>query len=159
MRIVEVYSHMNGLEFLLVHHAARWEEIQGVVAAVDAAVCLTKESKERGRIGNILYSPVDMNAAFKGLLTERGWSEERTAYWVTANQKLIRQTMHLPESEQRAEIEAGSVPPTPAGTAASTPARPGCSHLTLLGQWTYGYIMTETKRIVQRGLTEKCRRG
>lgn len=107
MRIVQVYSHLNGKEFLLVHHPARWTEIEEVIDAVDAAECMTKESKERGRVGRLLYSPVDMNATFKKLLGARGWAEERTGYWVTADQKLIRQTMHMPEGEQKAEIEAG----------------------------------------------------
>lgn len=106
MRIVELYSHLNGYEFLLVHHGQRWAEIEAVIAGVDANACRTKESKERGRVGDILYSPVDMNARFKEILAASGWTEERTAYWVTADQKLIRQTMHLSEADQKKEIEA-----------------------------------------------------
>ena len=45
MRIVETYSHLNGLEFLLVHKPALWEEIQDVIATVDAEKCRTKVSK------------------------------------------------------------------------------------------------------------------
>ena len=32
MNIAETYSHLNGLEFLLVHKPALWSEIQSVIA-------------------------------------------------------------------------------------------------------------------------------
>jgi len=37
----KTYSHLNGLEFLMVHEPALWTEIQDVIAAVDAEVCKT----------------------------------------------------------------------------------------------------------------------
>jgi predicted patatin/cPLA2 family phospholipase len=36
MRIVETYSHLNGLEYLLVHREHLWREIQSVIEQVDA---------------------------------------------------------------------------------------------------------------------------
>ena len=68
MKIAEVYSHLNGLEFLLVHKPKLWAEIQHVIKRVDANACKTKVSKEKGMVGKLLYSPVDMNARFKSLL-------------------------------------------------------------------------------------------
>ena len=65
MKIVETYSHLNGLEFLLVHKPALWEEIQDVVAQVHAETCRTKLSQEKTKKGKILYSPIEMNKAFK----------------------------------------------------------------------------------------------
>ena len=44
MKIAEAYSHLNGLEFLIVHKPALWKEIQAVIAAVDANKCKTKVS-------------------------------------------------------------------------------------------------------------------
>ncbi|MCY4210944.1 MAG: hypothetical protein OXE97_07895 [Gammaproteobacteria bacterium] len=35
MRIVETYSHLNGLEYLLVHKPRLWQEIQEVIQEVD----------------------------------------------------------------------------------------------------------------------------
>ncbi len=64
MRIAETYSHLNGLEFLLVHKPTLWREIQSVIAAVDASNCRTKVSKEKTMKGKLLFSPIDMNAAF-----------------------------------------------------------------------------------------------
>ncbi len=47
MKIVEVYSHLNGLEYLIVHKPYLWEEIKAVIDQVDAEVCKTKISKEK----------------------------------------------------------------------------------------------------------------
>ena len=47
MNIVEIYSHLNGLEFLLVHKSGLWKEIQTVISRVCADNCKTKISKEK----------------------------------------------------------------------------------------------------------------
>lgn len=106
MRIVETHSHLNGLEFLLVHQPALWDEIQKVIESVDAAAHRTKVSAEVKRVGQMLYSPVAMNATIKAAFASHDWSERRTSYWVTKDAKLIRQTMFLPPAEQKAQIEA-----------------------------------------------------
>lgn len=106
MRIMEIYSHLNGQEHILVHKRAIWEEIEEVIDRVDAEQCRTKVSKARRTEGKLLYSPIDMNRSFKQELTARNWKESTTAYWVTSDQRLIRRTMQLPPSEQKQEIEA-----------------------------------------------------
>lgn len=111
MKIVETYSHLNGLEFLLVHKPKLWKEIQAVVSAVDAEACKTKVSQEKGMKGKLLYSPIDMNAGFRKLLKAKDWQESRVSYWVTKNEKLIRKTLTLPPEEQKQEIEAAGEKP------------------------------------------------
>src|SRR3989304_2201958 len=111
MKISETYSHLNGLEFLLVHQSKLWKEIQDVVVKVDAEACKTKVSKEKTMKGELLYSPVAMNSTFSKLLRARSWEESRVSYWVTKNEKLIRQTLAMPAEEQKKEIEeAGETP-------------------------------------------------
>lgn len=44
MKIAETYSHLNGLEFLLVHKSDLWENIQSVIAEVDALLLMTFSS-------------------------------------------------------------------------------------------------------------------
>ncbi len=106
MKIAETYSHLNGLEYLMVHKPLLWDEIQFVIASVDAAACKTKVSKEKTKQGKLLYSPIDMNAQFKNLLESRAWSESRVNYWVTRNERLIRKTLSLSSDVQKKEIEA-----------------------------------------------------
>jgi hypothetical protein len=105
MKIVETYSHLNGLEFLLVHRPALWKELQVVIKAVDADACKTKISKEKTMQGKVLFSPVAMNASFKQLLSGKQWGESRVSYWVTKDAQLIRKTLALPPAEQKREIE------------------------------------------------------
>lgn len=105
MRIVETYSHLNGLEFLMVHRPALWEEVQQVLSEVDADACKTKVSREKTKTGRILYSPKDMNAEFKRLLQSRGWDESRVSYWVTSDEQLVRKTLALESDEQKKLIE------------------------------------------------------
>ena len=59
----------------------------------------------------LLYSPIDMNKAFAELLNANQWKESRVSYWVTKNEKLIRKTIAMPDTEQKKEIEsAGEAP-------------------------------------------------
>jgi len=46
VKIVETYSHLNGLEYLLVHKLKLWEEIESVIKQVNAQACKTKVSKD-----------------------------------------------------------------------------------------------------------------
>lgn len=106
MKISETYSHLNGLEFLIVHKPLLWEEIREVIAAVDAGQYRTKVSEEKTMRGKLLYSPIGMNSAFKRFLRAKSWEESRVSYWVTRSEKLIRKTMTLPAPLQKKEIEA-----------------------------------------------------
>jgi len=111
MNIVETYSHLNGLEFLIVHKPGLWEEIKKVIGLVDAESCKTKVSKEKTMKGKLLYSPIDMNKTFAKLLHTNQWKESRVSYWVTKNERLIRKTLTMPATEQKKEIEGvGEVP-------------------------------------------------
>lgn len=111
LRIVEYYSHLNGLEYLLVHKPHLWAEIQAVIAGVNAASCKTKQSKESRKGNAMLYSPKDMNARLAQGFNAQGWTESRTSYWVTHDARLIRKTMGLSPSEQKTEIEDAGLKP------------------------------------------------
>lgn len=107
MKIVEIYSHLNGLEYLQVHLPELWEEIKEVIESVDAEVCKTKKSKEKNKVGKLLYSPIEMNKKFKELLEDKSWRESRTQYYVTANVKLARETLWYEPVKQKEIIESG----------------------------------------------------
>jgi len=106
MNLIENYSHLNGLEYLLVHKPELWNEILEVIGRVDANRLRTKISKEITMVGKALYSPKDINFAFKKYLSDCGWQESRVSYWVTRSEKLIRRTLQMSPAEQKAEIEA-----------------------------------------------------
>ena len=111
MTVQEVYSHLNGLEYLLVHRKSLWESVLEVVRAIDATACRIKQSKEKGMVGKMLYSPVEMNREFSERLGSIGWKEERITYWVTKDERLIRRTLSMTADEQKIQIEnAGETP-------------------------------------------------
>ena len=111
MQIKARYSHLNGEEYLLVHRRPLWEEVQAVIAEVDAHACRTKVSREKTMRGRMLFSPTDMNSAFKEGLSRLGWSERRSTFWVTDDEKILRGTYALPESEQKKAIEEAGLTP------------------------------------------------
>jgi hypothetical protein len=111
VRIATYYSHLNGHEYLQVHKPGLWREIEEVVSIVDASACRTKISKEKTKKGKLLFSPKAMNQNMKTGFQSRGWEERRTSYWVTSDADLIRRTMNMPASEQKAQIEASGLNP------------------------------------------------
>lgn len=111
MRIAEVYSHLNGVEYLKVHKPKLWREIRDVVRGIDASACRTKVSKEVRSKDKLLYAPIAMNQALTAGFRDRGWTERRTSYWVTSDAKLVRKIMHLPAKQQKEEIARAGLKP------------------------------------------------
>jgi len=106
MKIAERYSHLNGYEFLIVHKPDIWNEIVTVIESIDVDSCKTKISTEKTMKGKLLYSPIDLNKAFRNELHKHNWQESRVNYWVTKEEKLIRKTLSLPYEMQKQEIES-----------------------------------------------------
>lgn len=106
MKIRYVHSHLNGLEFLQVHHKDRWDEIKQVIKDSNVNDYKTKISKEKGRQNNLLYNPLEINKAFKTTFNNLGWEESRQTYYLTPDQDLAYETMSLPPEEQKSIIEA-----------------------------------------------------
>ena len=98
MRIVEAHSHLNGLEYLLVHKPQLWEEIQDVIQEVDGEVCKTEVSKEKTVKGQLLYSPIEMNKSFKSLLEDKQWSQSWIAMFPDQKKDEIEHTGSSPIS-------------------------------------------------------------
>ena len=76
MKIINTYSFKGGEDFLKTKHPKELREIQDAIKALDATLCLTKESKEKTKKGQVLFSPVDMNDYLKTVLHGKGWTEK-----------------------------------------------------------------------------------
>lgn len=111
MKIAAKHSHQNGWEFIKVHKPKLWDEIEGIIADVDATKCKVKVSKEKRTKGTVFYSPIEINKRMKGEFGEFGWKEQRTSYWVTEDAKLIERTMKMSAAEQKKEIETAGKHP------------------------------------------------
>ena len=101
MQIVKTFSHMNGEEYLIVHHPELYSEIKSVINDIDAEACKTQISKEKTMPGQLLFSPKDLNASFKQKFDSLGWSETRYSYYITLNRDLMLQSLEMTTQEQR----------------------------------------------------------
>jgi hypothetical protein len=57
MMIAAKYSHLNGEEHLIEHRRQLWDQVQSVVAKVDAEECRTKRSQESRKRGQSCIRP------------------------------------------------------------------------------------------------------
>jgi Restriction endonuclease BglII len=101
MKIAQKYSHLNGEEYLIVHHNNLYKEIKDVVKSIDASKYLTKVSKEKRKIGNNLYSPSELNDAFENEFYKLKWNESRYSYYITLNRDLMEQSIPMSATEQK----------------------------------------------------------
>jgi len=101
MKIAQKYSHLNGEEYLIVHHNDLYKEITAVIKSINANLFLTKESKEKTMPGTMLYSPIALNKAFNEKFNKLGWSESRYKYYVTTDQKILPELITLPYDKQK----------------------------------------------------------
>lgn len=101
MKIAQKYSHLNGEEYLIVHHKKLYKEIIDVIESIDASKFLTKESKEKTMTGKMLYSPIELNKTFNEKFNKLGWHETRYQYYVMTEQKLLPELITLPYDKQK----------------------------------------------------------
>lgn len=109
MRIVESYSHLNGEEYLLVHHPKIYKEIKQVIASVDAVTCQDKESREKTMHGKKLFSPKRLNQQFSKLFRDKNWQESRYQYYVTTKRELLPELIALPFSKQKEFLQSKGI--------------------------------------------------
>jgi len=101
MKVAQKYSHLNGEEYLIVHHKKLYKEIIDTIQSIDASKFMTKKSKEKTMTGKMLYSPIDLNKAFNEKFNKIGWHETRYRYYITTEQKLLLKLITLPYEEQK----------------------------------------------------------
>ena len=101
MKIAKKYSHLNGEEYLIVHHKSLYDEIKSVIGVVNADQYKTKISKEKTKKGKKLYSPVEINKALDEKFTLNEWKESRYQYYITLNRELMEKSISMPPKEQK----------------------------------------------------------
>jgi hypothetical protein len=101
MKIAQKYSHLNGEEYLVVHHNKLYKEIVKVIESIDANEFLTKESKEKTMTGKMLFSPIELNKAFNQKFNKLGWNESRYKYYITTEREILPELLSLPYEKQK----------------------------------------------------------
>lgn len=101
MKIAQKYSHLNGEEYLIVHHKNLYKEIKDYVKSLDANKYRNKVSAEKRMRGEMLYSPTELNNALKNKFATGKWFESRYQYYITLNRELMDKSVKLPVKEQK----------------------------------------------------------
>ncbi len=101
MKCAKKYSHLNGEEYLIVHHSDIYTEINSIIQSIDAQNLMTKISKEKKMTGKKLFSPVGLNKAFSELFRKKKWAEKRYSYYITLNRELMEKSISLSAKEQK----------------------------------------------------------
>ncbi|MBQ6972352.1 MAG: restriction endonuclease [Synergistaceae bacterium] len=104
MRLAHVYSHLNGLEFMLVRKPGLWQEVQDAIRNVDARLAFDKVSREKTMQGRILYSPAKLNKLFREQFSSWGWHEVRHDYFVNEDLNTTRAIIHLQDKDEQRRI-------------------------------------------------------
>jgi len=80
LKIVATYDFNGGKAAVQQKYAAEFAQIQAVINAIDASLYKTKESTEKTMMGKMLFSPMELNKAFKRELAKPangGWSNHK----------------------------------------------------------------------------------
>ena len=101
MKIAHKYSHLNGEEYLIVHHKRLYSEIKEIIKSVNANDHKTKVSKEKTKKGIGLYSPIELNKVFDAKFSNKNWKESRYQYYITLNRDLMEKSISLSSKEQK----------------------------------------------------------
>lgn len=101
MKIIEKYSHLNGEEYLIVHHKLVLDEIIKVIESVNAEKFRTKVSKEKTMRGKKLFNPKALNKEFDRLFQNRNWKSVKYSYYVTTNRTIMNELITLQPKEQK----------------------------------------------------------
>ena len=111
MKIANVYSHLNGEEFLLCRKPSLYQEIKDAITALDANK-FTKASSDKTKKGFKLYDQKLINDEFENLLNPKGWKEKKIQYYVTDNLDVEKQIVNITDKaiQQEVIIKAGCTP-------------------------------------------------
>lgn len=103
MRIANLYSHLNGYEFIQFHKPELWQEIQTTIESIDANQH-TKISNARPTRGQTFYDQKAINREIKDKLVELGWNEKKIYYYVAGDIDLLRDISDIRDRNEQKQI-------------------------------------------------------
>ena len=103
MKIANLYSHLNGYEYLLVHRSSLIEEITNAIHSIDANQ-YTKISKAKPTSGRINDDQKAINKQFESILFPLGWKSVTTPYYVTENIETAREISNIRDKDEQKRI-------------------------------------------------------
>lgn len=87
MKIVAKYDFNGGKAVVENKYSAELKQIESVINSIDSTLYKTKESTEKTMMGRMLFSPMELNKAFK-----REFSKEENGMW--SNHRVMCDYIH-----------------------------------------------------------------
>ena len=111
MRIANMYSHLNGYEYMLVHRKQQWEEIENAIKSIDANDFL-KVSDAKATLGQTFYDQKRINKEFEKILFPQNWQSLKIYYYVVGDIPTAKIISGIREKEKQKEIieQQGYIP-------------------------------------------------
>jgi len=110
MKIAQKYSHINGEEYLLVHHQKEYKQIKDVIESIDVHKHKTKISEGKGRDVQLLYNPSTLKTEFKKRLNTLNWNKGRRDFHVSTNFAIVNTIDSFSYKKQRKYLESREHP-------------------------------------------------
>lgn len=111
MKITQKYSHLNGEEYLKVHHKKLYNDILKTIESINAKRFKTKKSKEKTKLGKLIYSQTRLNKIINKEFRRIGWNESRYKYYITTEKNLIPELLSLSLKEQKLFLSNQGIKP------------------------------------------------
>ncbi len=73
MKIVAMYDFKGGKKAVQEKYPHELEEVKQIIGSIDSSLYKTKESEEKTMMGKMLFSPSELNKAFKREFSKRQW--------------------------------------------------------------------------------------
>ncbi len=103
MKIANLYSHLNGYEYMLVHRHELWNQIVNAIESIDANNYL-KISKAKATMGKTFYNQVALNKEFENILFPQGWESFETHYSVCEDIPTARIIAGIRDKDEQKKI-------------------------------------------------------
>ena len=79
MKVVAKYDFNGGKSFIEQNYEQELIEIMDVICKIDSSIYKIKKSEEKTMVGKMLFSPSDLNKAFKREFQKFNWSHYKVA--------------------------------------------------------------------------------
>ncbi len=103
MKIANMYSHLNGYEYMIVHRKDLWDEIVIAINGIDANL-YTKISKAKPTFGKTMYDQKAINKQFENRLFPKSWKSVTTPYYVTGDIPTAREIANIRDRDEQKRI-------------------------------------------------------
>ena len=111
MRIVEIHSHLNGVEFLSVRRPSLWREVKERIEGLDISECAQTDLSSNDHSLQGRFSQTSVKNALNNRFQDLGWRKRAARFWTTDDEDLTRTVTRTPVEIQRRIIEfQGSEP-------------------------------------------------